>query len=231
MADITSLSDEEFNALSAPAPQAKPDITQVPDDEFNSWQTTVKESDFKEAPPPLEKPNFVKKAEMLASGLAQGLLEFGARLLNNVSNIGSGATKGTSLEQPKEESYATAAYDYWDKKNEADYAKYEGAGLYQGMGKIGGELLATAPVGGAVGLVSKVAGAAGKAVPYGAKKIVEYGLAGAANGALLAGLEGARYDPKNPDHIEAANRNDQTAHYYEDPELLQQLQTRINNII
>ena len=180
------------------------------------------------APDPsnLKNAGFLKSVDMILSGSAQGILEFTGRLLNQGKKITTGATKGTILERPEdtEESPTTAAYKYWDKKNEADRKEYRGAGFLQGVGKLPAELITLSPTVKAASLLGKgaeylgkavqsqyglktigkgiegfAAGNIGKSIPVGFQKAGEYGAEAVKGTGVLAAMEGQRFDPNNPD--------------------------------
>lgn len=160
---------------------------------------------FKEAPAPMERPGFLKSVEMIASGAAQGSLEYTSRLMNMMGNISANATGSSSRgmffesKSPKEESLVTKGYKTWEQKNEADAKKYHGAEVLQTVGSLPMELITTAPLSNPVfGAVSTVAKKAGEYAPRGLKKIAEYGTAGAGGALGIAGLEGTQFNSDKP---------------------------------
>ncbi len=145
---------------------------------------------------PLEKPGFLKQAELIGSGHMKGSLNYTARLMNYVGKLTEGTPEETKI---RGENPVARAYEYWTEKNAADAQKYAGASTLQGIGELGGELLTTAPVGGVLGGVSKAAQAVGKALPYGLKTLGKYATAGSGGALTLSALESQKFDPANPD--------------------------------
>ncbi len=173
---------------------AKKTASQLADE----WQTTVPEKEFTTEKIELEKPGFLKSVDMINTGVARGASKYISRLMNNVENLGS--VKRTPLEvKNQKDNYGTQVYDYWDKEYKINQGKYQNASLLQGGGELLGEMAVTAPIGGPLMALSKGASALGKMAPYGLGKITEFGAVSAGTGALLSGLEGMKYDPKNPD--------------------------------
>ena len=143
---------------------------------------------------PMEKPEFLKKVEIILSGAAKGSLNYTARLMNF---LGSLEESDSYVGQPETESPVSRAYGHWTEKNAADKAKYKDAGLYQGIGEVGAELLTTAPVGGVLGAVGKGAEAIGALAPK-FNKAAEYAATAIGSAGVLAGMEGGRYNPEKP---------------------------------
>lgn len=190
--DISQLSDEELNKLSG-----QPDITKLSDKELiSSQQSQVadvmsQQSSGKSVKPAqLEVPGFVKSAEMIGSGYMKGSLEFTGRFLSMAER---------AMRLGGEPTVVPDAYKYWDDIGKENAKKYKYAGVLQSVGEIPAEILTTAPLAGALGATSKAAEAVAAAVPYGAKTLAKYGTSGTLGAGVLSGMEGVRFDPKNPD--------------------------------
>lgn len=132
------------------------------------------------------KPSFLKKLDMINTGVHRGVTHFTYKLMSMVAG-----------EKGKE------AIKRADKKLQEEFEgnieKY-GAG-YSKAGEVAGEVLATLPAGAGFGAVAKGASLASKAAPYGLKTIAKYGTSAVGGAGLFAGLESQRYDPENPDQL------------------------------
>lgn len=85
-------------------------------------------------------------------------------------------------------------------QKEYEQAKQKAPGYAIG-GEIAGEVLATLPAGGALGLIGKGATALGKVLPTGLKTLGKYGASMLGGAGTLAGTELLRYDPENPGQL------------------------------
>lgn len=134
-----------------------------------------------------QEPGFIKKLDMIASGVDRGVKNFTLALM---SKLPFGEKYQNAIKQVDAD--ATAVQEY-NKKNYG--------GLYPGIGEVGGELLATLPAGGALGGVAKGAKLLGEVLPTGLKTIGKYGTSALGGAGVLAGVESQKYDPENPGQL------------------------------
>lgn len=135
-------------------------------------------------------PSFVKKAEMIGTGAAQGMLTFTASLLSLAEKGLRGGDKPTVVPD---------AYKYWEDKNKNSEESFGSA--YTGTGKLAAEALTTAPLGGALGGVAKLAAGAAKIAPIGLKTLGKYGTSALGGAGVLTGMESQKFDPNNPGQL------------------------------
>ncbi len=159
------------NLTPLPDPDAVPDIT------------------FQQAPEEAvkEQPGFMKKLDMINTGVNRGVTHFTLALMSKL---------------PFGKSYQEGIKNY-DAEVEAEqqHNKDTYSGYYPQVGEVGGELLATAPLGGVFGGVVKAGKLAGEMAPLGLKTISKYGV-GAVGATEAAALqESQRYDPENPGQL------------------------------
>lgn len=130
--------------------------------------------------------SFMKKLDMINTGVHRGVTHFTFKLLGNIPN-----------------KKWQAAVKRADKKVEAEYqgdiAKY--GGFYPKAGEAAGEMLATLPIMGPYGKVLQGAKYAGKLAPLGLKTLAKYGVAGAGGAGLFAAAESQRYNPEKPGQL------------------------------
>lgn len=189
----------------------KPSELNVPEDQTVSESQFKPASEFPEAAPK-ESPGFMKSLDIIATGAAKGSLEFSGRLMSYAESLATG----------KKAQFVPDVYKALEERQAEQQEKYHGAGLLGALGSASTEIASTAvPLGAGINLVSKGAKAIAygvpqgikalgklgqsslitKGVPKGFKKISEYGTAGAGGTALFGALEGARFDPENPDEL------------------------------
>lgn len=135
---------------------------------------------------PAEKiePGFLKKLEMINTGVHRGVTHFTHAVLSKL---------------PFGERYQKAIKDA-DADIEAaqEYNKKTYSGYYPQGGELGGEMLATLPVGGVLGKVAQGAEALGGLAPTGLKTLAKYGTSALGGAGVLAGMESQRYNPEAP---------------------------------
>ena len=169
-----------------------------------------------------KEPGFLQKVGLIESATAQGMLDFTA-------GLGSIIEKG--LRFGGKPTVVPDAYDYWaqrqkDLRNEYDFSASPITETLAGTGKLGAQILTTAPSGGlfrgvankalslgageaissgAAALAGKIPGvgaALAKPLAAALPKILQtpakYALSGAGSVGVLAGMEGFRFDPENP---------------------------------
>lgn len=134
-----------------------------------------------------QEPSFMKKLDMINTGVDRGVKYF---TLGLMSKLPFGDRWQKAIKRVDAESTAEQEYN---KKTYGD--------LYPNIGEVGGETLATLPVGGALGLTGKAATLVGKAAPTGLKTLGKYGTSAAGGAGVLAGTESQRYDPENPGQL------------------------------
>lgn len=149
----------------------------------------ISESQFQAAPQeaPKTTPSFLKKLDMINTGVHRGVTHFTHALLSKLPF-------GDKWQQAIKDADTAV-----EAEQESNIQKY--SGFYPQGGELGGELLATLPTGGAFGGVAKAATLLGKVAPIGLKTAAKYGTAGAGTTGILAGVESQRYDPENPGQL------------------------------
>lgn len=136
---------------------------------------------------PTETPGFLKKVDMIASGVDRGVKNFTLALM---SKLPFGDKYQSAIKQVDADATAT---------QQDNIRKY--GGLYPGIGEVGGETLATLPVGGALGSVVKGAALVGKLAPIGLKTLGKYGTSALGGAGVLAGMDSQRYDSEHPGQL------------------------------
>lgn len=138
----------------------------------------------------LKKPGFLDTLDMINTGVHRGVTHFtlgmmsmlpmGNKYQNNLKKIDA------DIESEQQKNIKT--YDSWAPQ----------------IGELGGELLATAPAGGALGLLSKGANALSSMAPAGLKTLARYGTSGVGGAGVLSGTEALRYQGDEFDYGKAA---------------------------
>lgn len=134
-----------------------------------------------------ETPGFLKKLDLFASGVDRGVKNF---TLGLMSKLPFGDRYQNAIKQVDAD--ATAVQEY-NKKHYDSWAPQ--------VGEVGGELLATAPLGGVFGGALKAGAKAAEIAPYGLKTLAKYGTAGVGTTEAAALQESQRYDPNNPGQL------------------------------
>lgn len=142
---------------------------------------------FQQPEPQKETPGFLKKLDLFASGVDRGVKNF---TLGLMSKLPFGDRYQNAVKQVDAD--ATAVQEY-NKKHYDSWAPQ--------VGEVGGELLATAPLGGVFGGALKAGAKAAEMAPYGLKTIAKYGTAGVGTTEAAALQESQRYDPNNPGQL------------------------------
>ncbi len=136
---------------------------------------------------PKEQPSFLKKLDMINTGVDRGVKNFTLALM---SKLPFGDRYQNAIKAVDAQSTA-------EQKQNID--KY--SGYYPQGGEIAGETLATLPIGGALGKVAQGAQALGKLAPTGLKTATKYGSSALGGAGVLAGMESQKYDPENPGQL------------------------------
>lgn len=141
-------------------------------------------------------PGFLKKIEMLSSGVAQGLLEFNGALMEIDRKVMKKALpKGHFIKDVN----IGDSYKFWDEKNKKDSKEYDSS--IPAAGQFIGENVVTAPFVKPLGWAAQGAQSIGKALPTGLKTLGKYGSSALFGAGVLTGMEGLRTDPDNLDQI------------------------------
>ncbi len=130
-------------------------------------------------------PGFLKHLEDIGSGAMEGSLTFSSKILSLIERGIRFGGEPTTVQR---------ANEYWAEKNKDGSA-------YTTAGKIGAELLTTAPIAAPLGAVGSAATLVGKALPIGLKTLGKYGTAAVGGAGVLSGMETQRYNPDNPDEL------------------------------
>mgnify|MGYP001612485651 CR=1 FL=1 len=161
--------------------------TQVPVNDIAADAAAFQPTEAPAEAPAKEQPGFLKKLDMINTGVHRGVTHFTLALM---SKLPLGNSYQNAIKQ------ADAAVEAEQQKNIEKYSGY-----YPQGGEIGGELLATLPAGGALGSVGKAATIVGKALPTGLKTLGKYGTSAVGGAGVLAGMESQRYDSAHPGQL------------------------------
>lgn len=134
-----------------------------------------------------QEPDFLKKLDMINTGVHRGVTHFTHALLSKLP-FGEGwqnAIKKADTDVEAEQQHNIQTYE----------------GYYPQGGELGGEILATLPAGGLLGKGLQVAKSVSEVVPSVLSGITKYGLSGAVGVDTMAAIESQRYDPKNPGQL------------------------------
>lgn len=143
--------------------------------------------DLGDRPVVKKEPGFLKKLDMINTGVHRGVTHFTHKLM---SLLPLGKDYQERIKRADE------AVEREQQSNIQTYGS-----LYPKIGEIGGELLATLPVGGLYGKVTQGAQALGKTLPLGFQTIGKYGASALGGAGVLAGMETQRYDADRPDQL------------------------------
>lgn len=166
------------------APEAVPEEEDVFELQRPEASEATDDSTF-ELERPAKSPGFLKKLDMINTGVHRGVTHFTYKMLSMI---------------PSEKGRANIKAA--DKRLQEEHDKNIATGSYLPQaGEIAGEVLITSPLMGPYGGVVKGASMAGKALPAGLKTLGKYGTAGAGGGALFGAMESQRYDAENPEQL------------------------------
>ena len=140
-----------------------------------------------EAPIVKQEPGFLKKLDMINTGVHRGVTHFTLALM---SKLPFGDSYQKAIKK------VDADIEAEQKQNIEKYTGY-----YPQGGELAGEMLATLPAGGALGGVAKGATLLGKVAPIGTKTLAKYGSSAIGGAGVLAGMESQKYDPENPGQL------------------------------
>lgn len=133
-----------------------------------------------------EAPSFMKKLDMITTGVHRGVTHFTLKMMSLIPNE---KLRGRIKEVDKN----------IQKAYEEDIKSY--GGLYPKIGEVAGEMLATSPIIGPYGKLLQGAKAIGKAAPVGLKTLGKYGASALGGAGLSAATETQRYNPDNPGEL------------------------------
>lgn len=138
------------------------------------------------------KPGFLKTLDMINTGVHRGVTHFtlGVMSMLPFGDKYQNALKKVDSDIEAEQQKNIKTYDSWAPE----------------LSEVGGELLATAPAGGALGLLSKGANAVGAIAPTGLKILGRYVTAGVGGAGILSGTEAVQYQGDEFSYDKAAEK-------------------------
>jgi hypothetical protein len=145
-------------------------------------------SEPKSTPEIKEKPSldWRQKLEVGTLAVHKGVLNFTSKILSMI---------------PSDTLRSKVQQHYKSVENDLENVKQKYDTYIPQVGEFTGEMLATAPVGAALGGVMRAASALGKMAPLGLQTLVKYGAGVGGSAAVMGGQEAMRYNPEKPDEM------------------------------